>query len=347
VSGLRGTFDLKFILIGNKNTALANWLKVNGIGFYEVANQDYSGYPTKWLRVFRILLKEKPRTVHTHLWTANLIGLSTAWVLRIKQRVYTRHHAMIHYNEFPSGRKWDRLCNFLATQVVAISRNVESILIDKDGCYPNKVKLIHHGFDLKYFEEPDKEKVESMKAKYGLKTFPVVGVISRYLKLKGIQYTIEAFKMVRQKFPNAKLVLANSVGNYEAAIKQKLKELPTDSYIEIKFEPDLASLYQTFHVFVHVPHDLQSEAFGQTYIEPLVAGIPSVFTMSGVAPEFIAHEKNALVVPYKDPDSVANAILRMFAEGDLKQRLIINGRESVKQFNVDVMINQLKELYEA
>jgi glycosyltransferase involved in cell wall biosynthesis len=335
-------------LIGNKNTTLSHWLRHNGIEFYEVARLDYHSYLSKSLKVFRIIAKEKPHTVHTHLWTANLIGLSVSWLLRVKQRIYTRHHAMIHYNEFPSGRKWDRLCNYLATEVVAISLNVKSILVNMDRCDPKKVRLIHHGFDLKYFESFHPERVMALKEKYGLvKAFPVVGVISRYLKLKGIQDTIEAFKTVRATYPTAKLVLANAVGNYADVIKQKLTELPEDSYIEIPFEQDLVALYKTFSVFVHVPNDLQSEAFGQTYIEPLASGIPAVFTLSGVAPEFIEHGKNALVVGYQDPVSIARAVIRILTDDDLREKLIESGKKSLNQFKIDVMINRLTELYGA
>jgi hypothetical protein len=57
-----------------------------------------------------------------------------------------------------------------------------------------------------------------------------------------------------------------------------------------------------------VPIDDTIEAFGQTYIEALISGVPSVFTLSGVASEFIENGKNALVVDYKNSEQISVAI---------------------------------------
>ncbi len=44
---------------------------------------------------------------------------------------------------------------------------------------------------------------------------------------------------------------------------------------------------------MHVTIGKHYEAFGQIYVEALAAGIPSVFTLTGIAPEIIEHEHNA------------------------------------------------------
>ena len=40
------------------------------------------------------LLKWKPKIVHCHLRKASLIGLIGSYILRIKKRIYTRHHGV-------------------------------------------------------------------------------------------------------------------------------------------------------------------------------------------------------------------------------------------------------------
>src|SRR5688572_22504085 len=91
---LKQKFELIFIHIGKNESALMLFLKDHGIRNYYV--NGASPFVLQWLSVFKILRAEKPQIVHTHMWTANLIGLSTAWVLNIKKRIFTRHHAMIH-----------------------------------------------------------------------------------------------------------------------------------------------------------------------------------------------------------------------------------------------------------
>lgn len=345
--GLERKFDLSFILIGKPESIFSQFLKEHSIRFYEIGNTKYPSRIKKWVQLFWILVKEKPDVVHTHLWNANLLGLSSAWLLNIEKRIYTRHHACVHYHDFPSGRKWDILCNRLATHIVAISKNVEEILIDWDKADKRKIKLIHHGFDFQYFNSVSKERVDQLVDKYCLPehSFPVVGVISRYMKWKGVQYVIFAFQKVRENYPSAKLVLANAHGEYEKTIKDLLQSLPRDSFIEINFEEDLAALYRLFDVFVHVPIDAHAEAFGQTYIEALLTQTPSVFTLSGIAREFVVHKKNAWVVDFESTDQIAEGIKEILENGVLREQLKHEGEVAARQFSLKGYILALEKLY--
>lgn len=343
---LKSRYDLTFILIGKQSTTLEKYLNAIGVPCYVISDDEYPGHFSKWFRLMKYLRQLRPDIVHTQLWRATLLGMTASWLLRVKQRVFTRHHAAIHYNEYPTGRKWDRLCNFLATHIVAISENVKTILIQWDKADGNKIHVIHHGFDFEYFTNTDAETVNRLRSSYTLDHYPVIGVIARYLKLKGIHYVIPAFEKVLEKYPKAHLILANASGEYVSEIRPLLSTLPNNAYTEILFEKDLASLYKLFDIFVHVPIHSTVEAYGQTYVEALVAGVPSVFTLSGVAPEFIRHEYNAIVVEYKDANATAAAIVRILEDKDLRQSLVTAGRTSVQEFSLPNMLIKLEALYE-
>jgi glycosyltransferase involved in cell wall biosynthesis len=340
-------YSLRFFLIGKKKSALAERLKDLNVEYVEFPFHSKRDLPLVFLRIFLNLSFKRPQVVHTHLFYANIIGLTASWILGIRKRIFTRHHAMVHYNEYPSGLKWDKYFNKIATQIIAISENTRNILITLDGADPKKIHLIHHGFDLEYFDNKDWERINLIKKKYLLgKTSPVIGVISRYLKLKGIQFIIPAFEKLRKDTPNAHLILANTIGNYRNEIVALLNMLPADSYTEIEFEEDLASLYNLFDVYVHVPIDSMSESFGQTYIEALAVGIPSVFTLSGVAPEFIRNQENAVVVPFQQSDAIVEAIKTLLNDNELRNTLIENGKQSLASFSLSKMIYKLEEVYE-
>jgi glycosyltransferase involved in cell wall biosynthesis len=125
-----------------------------------------------------------------------------------------------------------------------------------------------------------------------------------------------------------------------------LSRLPIDNYCEIAFEPDVFALYKLFDVYVHTPIDPELEAFGQTYVEALAAGVPSVFTLSGVAPEFIRHRRNALVVEFENSDLIYKAITELLSNEAMRKELISNGREDVKKmFSLKLLIERLERLY--
>lgn len=345
-NSLKNDFRLVFILIGSKQSALYQYLKSQSIYVHVLPSQNGIAQISTLAAIFGRLLLVNPDVVHTHLIKANLAGLTAAWLLRVPKRIYTRHHALVHHNEHPKGLWQDKWCNHIATQVVAISKNIEGILTKLEGVSTNKIRLIHHGFDLAYFDNVDRSTLEQLRLKHKIpNTKPTIGVVARYQPWKGIQYIIPAFSKLLEQFPNAHLVLANAFGPYQTEIKNALRILPTGSYTEIAFEYNAPALFRLFDVYVHVPIDDQSEAFGQTYIEALACAVPSVFTLSGVSAEFIKNEENALVVPFCDSLKIYESILRILNDSELRNRLATKGRESVSQFSLDKMIDSLRLLY--
>ena len=335
-----------FILLNPGVTRLEEFLQYRQIPFKYIRFHGIREFPAAFLKTLIYLCRNRPHVVHCHLFEASLIGLAAALICGVKKRIYTRHHSTYNHQFNRKGIKYDRIINNMSTQIVAISQNVRNILINKEGARQGKLRLIHHGFDLDKFWCAEKSRLIKLQSKYHVKRhYPVIGVIARWIEWKGIQYIIPAFKELLKDYPNALLLLANANGPYKATIEELLSGIPIDNYRIIPFEEDLFTLYHLFDIYVHSPVDAQIEAFGQTYVEALAAGIPSVFTLSGVAHEFITHEQNALVVGYRDSEAIYQGIARILEDEDLKMRLISNGVESVKRFSLDTMINSLEQLY--
>ena len=343
----KSKFELSFILLNSSKSYLHNWLKDRKIESYLIQHQGKKSYLLSFFKLLKLLLRIKPHRVHTHLFDANLIGLMVAKFLGIKKRIYTRHHSTYHHDSFPHAVKYDKFCNYLATDIVAISKNVKEVLSNKEKVKEKKIHLIHHGFDIDCFINVKLSHIEGLKSKYKIEpdNFPIIGVVSRYIKWKGVQYIIPAFKKILNEYPNAKLILANANGPDKEYIHSQLATLPKDSYIEISFEQNLFALYKLFDVFIHVPINKEIEAFGQTYVEALAAGVPGVFTLSGIASEFVKSNNNALVVDYESPNQIYDAIIQILSNKKLRVAMIQNGRKSIEQFRLELFIKKLEQLY--
>ncbi|MBL1280572.1 MAG: glycosyltransferase family 4 protein [Fluviicola sp.] len=295
------------------------------------------------------LLKElKPELIHCHLAMANWIGLWAGKFAGIKTRVYTRHSGEplhIHWKE----RLIDKIQNGLSTKVIAITKVIEDLLLQQ-GVKRNKVALIHHGFMLNSFSEVSELDKEGIKKKYNITTEqqPIIGVVARWMEWKGVHFIIDAYKKLRVDYPNSKLFLfgASEEGDFSKDIFDALKELPDHSVEVVKYEKNVHAMYTLFDIYTHVPVNNSCEAFGQTYVEALAAGVPSIFTLSGIANEFIIDNENALVVPYKDSDAIYKAAKKLIEGKELQEKLKESGLISVKQFNFDNYINKLIKIYE-
>lgn len=345
---LRSAYRLNFVILGTKHPHLAYFLAKNQLPHVVLYQSGIFSSLAVFIRIVWFFKTEKPDIVHCHLWRATLLGIPAAFLLRIPKRIFTRHHALVHYREEPRGRKWDRLLNMLATDIVAISGSTKKILTEMDKARPEKIRIIHHGFDLREFESVEPARTARLADQYQLTgAGPVVGVIARYVEWKGIQFIIPAFRQVLTEFPAAKLILANAKGGYSEVIRSLLRTLPDDSYREIEFEADLPALFRLMDVYVHTPVDAASEAFGQTYVEALASGIPSVFTLSGIAVEFIRNDHNALVVPFRNVGQIAAAVKRILRDPSLREHLVIYGRRSASLFGLEKMISGLTDLYDS
>jgi glycosyltransferase involved in cell wall biosynthesis len=344
-SHLKDDFNLVFIFLAPQHPESVKEIEKQGGLVHFLKLTGKKDYPFIYIKLGLLLNRIKPDIVHTHLRDADLLGLSLAKFLGIKKRITTRHSSVYNRIYHPKSVIIDKQFNRWATDIVAISENVKQVLIE-EGAPHKKITLIHHGFDLNKFKEVDSKKIEDLRTKYQTEEYyPIIGVISRYIAWKGQQYIVEAFKKLLKNYPNAKLVLANASGPYKGSIQKQLKDLPKNSYIEIPFESDIFALYQLFDIFVHAPIDLRIEAFGQIYIEALAAGIPSVFTLSGVAPEFIKDKKNAIVVDFKNSEQILASIKLILEKPDLREKIIEKGKKSVERFKLDLFTEKLKILY--
>jgi len=338
-------FELSFILLNPEATELESYLGQNGIQVIRVPYSSRRQIPWRVGKVIRLIKGIQPQIVHTHLVDANLIGLTAAWTAGIKNRIHTRHHSDFHWAFHKHGLVYDFYSNRMSRKIVAVSPVVRDILIKKEKVDPNKIIEIPHAFDASEFDRVSIENISAIKKKYGYdQGGPVVGVISRYVHLKGHRYIISGFKSFLQKYPQAKLVLANAHGPDRQSIQSELKQLPANNYVEIKYD-NAHHLFKSFDLFVHVPISPSVEAFGLVYLEALAAGVPSIFTKSGVANEFARHQENSWIVDYKNAEQIAQGLLELYENKELCKKMTAQGRVDVQNYSIKAMIGRYRDLY--
>jgi glycosyltransferase involved in cell wall biosynthesis len=345
--GLKNKYRLTFVLLNPDKSPLEQFLIENNVAVKRINYRGKRDFMMAWIKLVWLLLNQRPFVIHAHLYDAQLIGLTAAWCLAIDRRIYTRHTSNYHHIYAPKGVKFDKLSNWLATGIVSISGATDETLLKLENAKAAKVVKIPHGFDLDIFSSVATTRVESIREKWNIKrSNPVIGVVARHIEWKGVQYVIPAFEQLLKLYPHACLVLANAGGPYHEELKALWKKIPIENICIIPFEEDIASLYRCFDLYVHVPVDNLCEAFGQTYVEALAAGVPSVFTLSGIAPEFIKHMENAWVVDYKNSIQIYEALKTLLSSEILREQFQVRGKVSVAAFTISAMIKRLEHLYD-
>ena len=108
---------------------------------------------------------------------------------------------------------------------------------------------------------------------------------------------------------------------------------------------DLAQLYCALDVFVSASH---TESFGLAIAEAMASGAAVVATETEGAREIIQPGETGLLVPVRDVDKLAEAVLELLDNKDRRVRLGRAAQQSVAtQFSVERMIDETEEIYRA
>jgi glycosyltransferase involved in cell wall biosynthesis len=123
---------------------------------------------------------------------------------------------------------------------------------------------------------------------------------------KGTPYLLEAFRLVHQRHPSARLRLTRVVQDNARDVLAKYQDLPIDWSPALP-HPQLAARLQSSDIFV-LPS--LEDGFARTVTEALACGLPVITTPNTGASDLIVPGRNGEVVPIRDPKAIADAILK-------------------------------------
>lgn len=161
---------------------------------------------------------------------------------------------------------------------------------------------------------------------------------------KGFKYLLRAFPLVKQQFPNAKLIV---VGGGRPEKFESLIERLGITDIEFKgfvSSEDKARYYASCDVMA-VP-STGGESFGYTVVEPMAAGKPVVATDIAGYRSVMTNGENGVLVEPRDPMALALGLVRVLSDPDLRAKIGANGREDAQQYSWDRVATSVLDVYE-
>ncbi|MCQ4314703.1 glycosyltransferase [Stutzerimonas zhaodongensis] len=168
----------------------------------------------------------------------------------------------------------------------------------------------------------------------GLLRFGYIGTLSEN---KGLSWLIEQFQALSI---NATLEIAGRGKlDYEAEIKGRAD--PSKVRF-VGYQPS-ERFMQGIDVLV-IP-SIWAEPFGLVAVEGCAQHLPIIATNMGGLPEIIQDNLNGLLCTPADPDSLGRAMLKLYLDSDLRQRLSEQARSSVAAFlNTERMLDQYQTI---
>lgn len=225
-----------------------------------------------------------------------------------------------------------------ATFTIAVSEEMKKRLLAL-GAIPEKLKLIPYGVDVERFKPSDNNTNNN--------TFLAVG---RFTEKKGPLYTIRAFNIALQKFPDAKLVMiGGKTGLYQECDKL-VKELKISDSVEftgVRNSDEIAEMMKSSLAFVQHSitasnGDMEGTPLG--ILEASASGLPVISTLHGGIKEAVVHEKTGFLVEEKDENAMANYMIKLLGNPILAREMGINGRERIVENNSQE--KQIRKIYD-
>ncbi len=224
---------------------------------------------------------------------------------------------------------------------ICASDAIRHILL-AEGIEPERLVTVHEGIDLEHVAEAPPM---SMHQTFWLpEGAPVLLNVAALVPHKGQRYLVDAMAQVVRSVPDVRLVILGE-GELRGALERQVLDLGLERHVLLPgFRRDVLSLMKTCDVFV-----LSSvmEGLGTSLLDAMACARPIVGTDAGGIPEVVVDGETGHVVPPRDGDALADALIDLLTSEERARSFAAAGFERVtRRFSVARMVADTLAVYE-
>jgi len=197
-----------------------------------------------------------------------------------------------------------------------------------------KIQIVKSGVDAQRFSPQNDGTI--IRKKYGFteedKIILFVGRLTIHNRYKGVDYLIKALNKIRNENNNVKLIIVGQgelVSGLEELVKQLKLENKVIFAISVSNE-ELPHYYATCDIFV-LPSTSGPESFSIVVSEAMASGKPVIASNLPGVRDIVITGKTGLLVPSKDSEALADAIIKLLNDEYLARKMGLNGRKIVEE----------------
>jgi glycosyltransferase involved in cell wall biosynthesis len=319
---------------------IADEIAAAGVPLHLVAGRPGPRDPAAFLRLVRLLQRERPDVVHTFLITACIYGRMAAFAARVpvvlaaEQNVYRRkpkRHAML-----------ERILARRTYRVVACCEVVARFYQQQVGVSAEKVTTIYNA--VRFPRRPGP--TDGIAARAALDLPPdalVLGTLGRLTEQKGQRVLLRALAELDKTVPNTVLFLAGA-GPLREELEADAAGLGIADQVRfLGLRRDRETLYAAMDMFVLPSH---WEGLSLALVEAMGAGKAVVATNVGGNPEVVNDGQTGLLAPPDDPQALTDALTQVALDHQLRGALgEAAAADARARFSIEQHVSQLAALY--
>jgi len=290
-------------------------------------------------RLSRVVKQLKPDVIHAH----DPHGVAMA-ALALSMSTQLAKPPLVASRRVDFPMKGNALSRWKYRQVdcfVCASDAIRQMVID-GGVPPAHALTIHEGIDVaRVAAAPPADLHAELWLPHHA---PIVGNVAALVPHKGQRHLIDAAAIVVQQVPDARFVIAGE-GELRPQLERQIKEHRLEKHVFLAgFRPDILSVHKAFDIFVM---SSITEGLGTSLLDAMACGKPIVATTAGGMPEVVSHGETGLLVPPRDDEALAKAIVTLLKDEALRRAMGDAGERRVcERFSAERMVQDTLKLYE-
>jgi glycosyltransferase involved in cell wall biosynthesis len=340
---------------------MINGLRIKTAGMNPLAAR-FTWRPDRLIRYFasfaRVIrraraevVRETPDLIHANSIRAGLVmsaatvGLGTPIVWHAHD-LLPRHPLSTAIRLFALASRRNRI--IAVSQAVSV--RFRGVLLRR---FPRRapVTTIHNAVDPERFQ-PNVETRDELRRALGIKKSQLlVGTVGQLTPRKGQLEVIEAFTEVAREIPDAVLLIVGQpIFNRDAEYAASLVRAANVSNVPDQIRllgprEDVPALMRAFDLLVV---NSRSEPFGLTIVEAMLSGTPVLAAAVDGIPEIVRHGESGWLIDGRDHRSLAEAMLTLLRDQNLRRKLGSTGRrDAIQRFSIDRFMTEVLALYGA
>ncbi len=293
-----------------------------------------SGISTKIIRQLVHLTKEfKIDIIHTHNPSPHFYGAISGFLSR-RPVIHTKHG-----RNYPASQRkvWlNKISSYLTTKIVAVSQNAADVCIDVEKIPSRMVSVILNGADTNLFcPAANDDENERMPVR--------IGIVARLSAEKDHQTLLGACKLLACHGDDFHLEIIGD-GPLRSTLEKTVKTLGLDKHVSFSgMRHDVPELLRQLDIFVL---SSTTEGISLTLLEAMASKLPIVATDVGGNPEVVIDGETGYIVPPQNPAAMANKLLLLINDVNLRRQMGKKGRERVvAQFSIKETAQKYEDLY--
>lgn len=331
-------------------------IATHDLGHY---NRRRSSVVSMVIRLGKILRRIRPDVVHCHaVLPDGMWILLAARLFGVRTKVIVTSHGqdIVWLPDVPYGirgsEKSKRLIRYVIRRIAAhvlVSSAMVQHAIDA-GAPMERIRVIPNGIpigDEYNFEEDDRFDLSApnhgdLVARKG----DGINILSLSSgrAMKNLDFLIEAFSLVRHEVGDSRLLLA-CVGPLAERIARLVQEKGLSQQVTFIGEVRGSTKHSYFRASDVYCLPSHFEPFGIVALEAMKYDAAVLASRCGGTSDFVNDGINGLLVSPRNVDEIASALVRLYKDTDLRNRLIENGQETVKRFSISRIVDEYIDLY--